>query len=75
MGVSLDLWLLKSRFNSERSLEEVQGGPHFADSPVVTSHVVEGHGLPQLIVLAHLLGLLEEVQGRVNVFLLKVVNC
>ena len=55
MGVSLSFWSLKSTFNSKSPLQKVQGGPHLADSSVVAGHVIEGHGLSELIVFAKLL--------------------
>tara|TARA_B110000285_G_C15066482_1_gene585434 strand:- start:751 stop:948 length:198 start_codon:yes stop_codon:yes gene_type:complete len=45
VSISLNLGLLKSGFNSQSTLEEVEGGSHLADSTVVTSHVVVGHSL------------------------------
>lgn len=75
MRISLGFRSLKSAFDCQSALQEIEGGPHFTDSPVVAGHVVESHGLTELIVLAELLGLLEEVQGAVNVLLLKVIYC
>lgn len=74
MGVSLDLGLLKSRLNSQSPLKEVQGGPHLSDTSVVASHVIESHGLTEFVVLTELFRLLEQVEGRVDIFLFEVVD-
>lgn len=75
VGVSLDLGSLQARLNRERPLEEVQGCAHLSNAAIVASHVVEGHGLSKLVVLAQLLRLLEEVERAVDVLLLQVVDC
>ena len=74
MSVCLDLWLLKSGLNSQSSLEEIESSFHFVDAAVVAGHVVVGHGLTKLVILYKLLGLLQEVQGTVDVLLLEVVD-
>jgi len=55
MGVSLRFGSLQTAFNGESSLQKIEGGPHLTNPAIVARHVVEGHGLPQLIVLAQLL--------------------
>ena len=59
VSVCLDLGLLEARFDRESTLEEIQGGPHLPNTSVVASHIVEGHGLAELVVLAQLLRLLQ----------------
>lgn len=57
--VRLYLGPLKLRLDGQRLLKEVQRRPHFADPTVVASHIVEGHRLAKLIILAKFLRLLE----------------
>lgn len=75
MRIRLRFGSLESAFDGEGSLQKVKGSSHFTDSSVVAGHVVEGHGLAELVVLAELFGLLEQVQGTVDVLLLQVVDC
>ena len=56
-------------------MQEVEGSSHLADAAVVARHVVEGHGLAKLVVLAKLFRLLEQVESAIDVLLLQVVNC
>lgn len=74
MGVGLDFGTLKSRLNRQGSLQKVERCAHLSNTAVVAGHVVEGHSLTKLIVLAKLLGLLEEVERTVDIFLLEVVD-
>lgn len=55
MGVRLHLRSLQLGLNRECLLQEVEGRAHLADPAVVASHVIEGHGLSKLVVLAKLL--------------------
>ena len=73
VGIGLSFRSLQSTLDRQCPLQEVEGGPHFTDSPVVAGHVVEGHCLTELVVLAELLGLLEEVECAVDVLFLEVV--
>lgn len=50
VGIRLDFWTLQARLNSERALQEVEGGAHFTNAAIVARHVIEGHGLTELIV-------------------------
>lgn len=74
MCVGLNLRALKARLNGERALQEVKSGAHFADTAIVASHIVKGHGLAELVVLAQFLALLKQVKRAVDVLLLKVVD-
>ena len=74
MRIGLDLGLLQTRFDSKSTLEEVERCTHLSNTAVVASHVVEGHGLTELVVLAKLLRLFQQIQRTVNVFLLQVVH-
>ena len=74
MSVRLDLRPLQSRLNRQSSLKEVQSRSHLPDASVVACHVIEGHGLTKLVVLAQLLTLLEQIERAVNVFLFEVVD-
>ena len=75
MSIGLDLRSLQTRLNSECTLQEVQGGAHLSNTSIVASHIVEGHSLAELVVLAELLRLFEQVKSTVNVFFLEVINC
>ena len=75
MCVGLHFWSLQLCLNSKCLLQEVEGGPHLSNSAVVASHIVVGHCLAELVVLAELLGLLQQVECRIYIFLLEVVNC
>ena len=55
-------------------MEEVKCSAHLTDSPVVTGHIVKGHGLAELVILTQLLGLLEQIQRTIDVLLLQIVN-
>jgi len=55
-------------------LKEVESRLHFTNSSVVTGHIVEGHGLSELIVLAEFLRLLEEVKSTVDILFFKIIN-
>ena len=72
--ISLSLGPLQTTLDRERALQEVERCAHLADSPIVARHVVEGHGLTELVGLAKLLALLEQVERRVDVLLLQVVD-
>jgi hypothetical protein len=61
MRVRLHFGPLKLRLDCQSLLEEVQRRPHFADPTVVASHIVEGHRLAKLIILAKFFRLLEQV--------------
>ena len=52
VGISLSLGPLQTALDGERALKEVKRCAHLANSPVVARHVVEGHGLTQLVGLA-----------------------
>ena len=49
MSVGLGFWSLQSRLDGQSSLQEVERSPHLANPPVVAGHVVEGHGLAELV--------------------------
>ena len=74
MGVRLGFWSLKPALDSESPLQEIESGPHFSDSPVVASHIIESHCLSKLVVLTEFLRFLEEVQGTINIFLFQIVD-
>lgn len=74
VGISLSFWSLKSRLNGQGSLQKVEGCSHFADPPVIASHVVESHGLTQFVVFTKFLRLLEQVKGTVDILFLQVVD-
>lgn len=74
MSVCLDFGALQPRLDRQGTLQEVQGGAHLTNAAVVARHVVEGHCLAKLVVLAELLRLFEQVQRAVDVLLLKVVD-
>ena len=74
MGVRLRLGSLQTAFDRQRPLQKVQRSAHFADSAVVARHVVEGHGLPELVVLTQLLRFLQQVERTINIFFLEVVH-
>ena len=56
-------------------MQKIQGRSHFADAPVVASHVVERHGLTELVVFAKDLRLLQEVESTIDILLFEVVDC
>lgn len=74
MGIRLNLGSLQLSLDCERLLQEVECRAHLADPAVVASHVVVGHGLAELVVLAELLTLAQKVERRVDVLLLQVVD-
>ena len=74
VGVGLDFGPLQFGLNRQGLLQKVEGGAHFADAAVVASHIVEGHGLAEFVVLAEFLRLLQQIKRRVHVLLLQVVN-
>lgn len=74
MSVRLDLRSLQSRLDCQSPLKEVQCRAHLANASVVAGHVIEGHGLAELVVLAQLFALFEQIERAVNVFLFEVVD-
>jgi len=54
MRVSLYFGPLKFGFNRKGLLQEIQSGAHFTNAAVITSHIVECHGLAELIVFTQL---------------------
>ena len=72
--ISLSLGPLQTALNGKRALQEVERCAHLADSSIVASHVVECHGLTELVGLAQLLTLLEQVESRIDILLLQVVD-
>lgn len=74
MGISLSFWSLKSRLNGQGSLQKVEGRSHFANPPVVASHVVKGHGLTQFVVFTKFFRLLKQVKGTVDILFFQVID-
>ena len=52
VSICLDLGSLEAGLNGQSSLQEVEGSSHLANASVVTSHVIEGHCLAKLVILA-----------------------
>lgn len=74
MSVGLDLGSLQSCLDGQRLLEKVESRAHLSDPTIIASHIVEGHRHPQLVRLAKLLRLLEEVERTIHILFLQVVN-
>ena len=74
MRIGLCFWPLQAALNGQSSLQKIESSAHFADASVVASHVVECHGLAELIVFAEFFGLLEQVEGAVDVLLFQIIN-
>ena len=52
VSICLDLGSLETGLNGQSSLQEVEGSSHLSNASVVACHVIEGHCLTKLIVLA-----------------------
>ena len=74
VGVCLDLGPLQASLDRQCLLQEVEGSTHFANSSIVTSHVIESHRHAELISLAQLLRLLQQVQGAINILFFEIVD-
>ena len=74
VGVRLNLRALQTGLNGKCTLQKVESGSHFADATVVARHVIEGHSLAELVVLAEFLALLQQIQCTVDVLFLQVVD-
>ena len=74
MCVCLDFWSLKTRFDCQGSLKEIQSCPHLSNASVIASHVVEGHCLTEFVVLAQFFRLLEKIKSTVNVLFFQIID-
>jgi hypothetical protein len=55
-------------------LKEVESSSHFADSSVIASHVVVGHGLAQFVIFTKFFRFLKQVKSTVDIFFFEVVH-